>query len=161
TDAHTTKSKPISSINLMESASMAFVQAFMEEIPDKDTPISVYCGTGNNGGDGLAIAYLLKEQLYSNISVKIARFSTKETEDFRINLKRLELTEIPIIEISGSQDFPKEEAFLIIDALIGSGLSSSLRVDFQVLVDHLNQLNRNVVAVDIPSGFPSEGILDP
>ena len=160
-DAHTIKSKPISSIDLMESASRAFVKAFMEEIPDKDTSISVYCGTGNNGGDGLAIARLLKEQAYPNVSVKIARFSTKETEDFHINFKRLALTEIPIIEIYGVQDFPQEDAALIIDALIGSGLNSSLRGDFQVLVDHLSQLNKNVIAVDIPSGFPSEGKIDP
>lgn len=160
-DAYTIKNKPISSIDLMEAASIAFVKAFMEEIPDKKTLISVYCGTGNNGGDGLAIARLLSEQLYHNISVKIARFSTKESEDFRINLKCLELTKIPIIEFSGTQGFPKEEADLIIDALIGSGLKSKLHGDFQILINHLNKLNRTIIAVDIPSGFPSEGIIDP
>lgn len=160
-DAYTIKSKAISSVDLMESASTAFVMAFIEEIPEKDIPISIYCGTGNNGGDGLAIARLLKEQEYHSISVKIARFSTKETEDFRINLKRLALTEIPIIEITETKNFPKEEASIIIDALIGSGLNSTLHGDFQVLVNHLNNLNRNVIAVDIPSGLPSEGEVEP
>lgn len=160
-DAHTIKNKPISSVDLMESAAIAFVKAFMEEIPEKDSAISIYCGTGNNGGDGLAITRLLKEQGYNYLSVKIARFSTKETEDFRINLKRLALTEVPIIEITGTQDFPQENAALIIDALIGSGLNSALHGDFQALVKHLNDLNRNIIAVDIPSGFPSEGKIDP
>ena len=50
-DAHTIKTRPISSIDLMESASNAFVRAFIAELPNIDTTISVYCGTGNNGGE--------------------------------------------------------------------------------------------------------------
>jgi hydroxyethylthiazole kinase-like uncharacterized protein yjeF len=127
------KNKPISSIDLMESASAAFVKAFMKEVPDRDTLISVYCGTGNNGGDGLAIARLLKEQAYDSISVKIMRFSPKESPDFKINLDRLKLTGIPsYLNCLNANHLPKENASVIIDALIGSGLNKALEGDFQI-----------------------------
>jgi len=159
-DAYTIKNKPISSIDLMESASAAFVKAFMKEVPDRDTLISVYCGTGNNGGDGLAIARLLKEQAYDSISVKIMRFSPKESPDFKINLDRLKLTGIPLTELPETNHLPKENASVIIDALIGSGLNKALEGDFQSLIKHLNKLKKKVIAVDVPSGFPTEGIID-
>lgn len=159
-DAYTIKNKPISSINLMESASRAFVKAFIEEIPDKATHISVYCGTGNNGGDGLATARLLKEQAYDSISVKIMRFSPKESADFKINLDRLKLSGIPLIELSDANHLPKENASVIIDALIGSGLNKALEGDLKTLIIQLNKLKMKVIAVDVPSGFPAEGIID-
>jgi len=160
-DSYTIEHKPISSIDLMELASGAFVKAFMDEVPDRDTQISVYCGTGNNGGDGLAIARLLKEQAYDSVSVRIVRFSLKESADFKINLNRLNLTGIPISEIFDTKKLPKENAPIIIDALIGSGLNKTLEGNFQILIKHLNKLKRKVFAVDVPSGFPSEGIIDP
>ena len=159
-DAYTIKNKPISSIDLMESASAAFVKAFMDEVPDRDTLISVYCGTGNNGGDGLAVARLLKEQAYDSISVKIMRFSPKDSADFKINLDRLKLTGIPLSELSNATNLPKENATVIIDALIGSGLNKALEGDLQALIKYLNKLKKKVIAVDIPSGFPSDGIID-
>lgn len=159
-DAYTIKNKPISSIDLMETASGAFVKVFMEEVPDRDTLISVYCGTGNNGGDGLAIARLLKEKGYDRISVKIARFNPKESADFKINLDRLKLTGIPLFELLNTTNLPKENASVIIDALIGSGLNKALEGDLQTLIKHLNKLKKKAIAVDVPSGFPSEGIID-
>ena len=109
-DAYTIKKRKIRSIDLMESASRAFVKAFTTEVTERDSGISVYCGTGNNGGDGLAIARLLQEQGYTNISVKIVRFSAKESLDFKINLERLKLTAIPIYELHELKNFPKEKA---------------------------------------------------
>ncbi len=160
-DAYTIKNKPISTLDLMEAASMAFVTAFRDEVPELDTQISIYCGTGNNGGDGLAIARLLKKQAYDRISVKIARFSPKESAVFKINLDRLKLTGIPIIELSAANSLPKENAKVIIDALIGSGLNKALEGDLQTLIIQLNKLKKKVIAVDVPSGFPSEGIIEP
>ncbi|SDM81146.1 yjeF C-terminal region, hydroxyethylthiazole kinase-related/yjeF N-terminal region [Daejeonella rubra] len=160
-DAHTIKNKPISSLDLMESASNAFIYAFKQDVPTIDSLISVYCGTGNNGGDGLAIARLLKENAYDRISVKIARFSAKESADFSANLERLKLTGIPITEITNTDVFPEENAEVIIDALIGSGLNKALQGDLKSLVIHLNQLQKKVIAVDIPTGLPSEGPIDP
>jgi NAD(P)H-hydrate epimerase len=160
-DAYTIKTRPISSLDLMESASNAFIRVFKEEVPNIDSLISVYCGTGNNGGDGLAIARLLKENAYDGISVKIARFSANESADFTANLDRLKLTGISITEITRNEDFPTENAEIIIDALIGSGLTKALQGDLKLLVKHLNKLKKKIIAVDIPTGLPSEGPIDP
>ena len=159
-DAYTISSKQISSLQLMERASEAFTDAFEEEISDKNTKISFYCGTGNNGGDGLAIARILKKRGFENISVRIARFQKSESPDFVSNLRRLKDTKIPVTDILGNDSIPYEEADVIVDALLGSGLNKPLEGDLEQLVVHINQLHRTVIAVDIPTGLPAEGKID-
>src|SRR5690606_21766278 len=95
-DAETLKSFSISSHTLMEQASMAFVQRFCDLIPDAHASILVLCGTGNNGGDGLAIARLLQSSGYSDISVLIFRSNGKESSDFAVNLDLLKKAPISI-----------------------------------------------------------------
>src|ERR1700749_189274 len=87
-DAYTIAHEPIASIDLMERASRAFVGWFVNHFPGKKKGIAVYCGTGNNGGDGLAISRMLDEHGYKTLNIKIARFSSKSTDDFNINLER-------------------------------------------------------------------------
>lgn len=158
-DAHTISSKPISSIDLMEAASIAFVKEFQKEVTDKYIPISIYCGTGNNGGDGLAVARLLYANDYKNISVKISRFSNKSTKDFDVNRERLKLTDIQITELSDTNPSPEENAEVIIDALLGSGLNKPVEGILRELIDYINSLQKKVISLDVPSGFPSGGII--
>ena len=159
-DGFTIKHKPITSTDLMEKASSAFVQMFRQNFINQDVPVSVYCGTGNNGGDGLAIARLLKEQGYERVSVKIVRFNAQSSADFEANLKRLQLTGITVAEIGNDVDFPEENAEILIDALLGSGLNRPLDKGYKMLVEHLNKLQKILVSVDVPTGFPTEGIID-
>ncbi len=156
-DAHTIASRSIASIDLMEGASKAFADIFALEFPDHDLIISVYCGTGNNGGDGLAIARLLNGNGYNNIKVKIARFSEKSTSDFDENLQRLRRENIAVSEFYKVSEAGEENADVIIDALLGSGFNKPLKDEWMELVRWLNSLNKIVVAVDIPTGFKSEG----
>jgi len=153
-DAYTIEHEPITSVDLMERASKAFTKLFILEYPDKGKCISVYCGTGNNGGDGLAIARLLKAEHYK-ISVKIARFSEKSSPDFEANLKKLK--SIDVAEIKAGDEIPAEESDIIIDALLGTGINKPLADDYARLVEYLNTLNKTVVAVDVPTGFYTEG----
>ncbi|MDB5090484.1 MAG: bifunctional ADP-dependent NAD(P)H-hydrate dehydratase/NAD(P)H-hydrate epimerase [Mucilaginibacter sp.] len=156
-DAYTIANEPVSSIDLMERASKAFVGWFVNHFPDKKKAISVYCGTGNNGGDGLAIARMLNDHQYKSVSVKIARFSDKASADFNANFKRLQQTGLPLTEIKPGENFPSENSPVIIDALLGTGLNKPLTGDYKNLVSHINSLKRIVVAVDVPTGFFSEG----
>jgi hydroxyethylthiazole kinase-like uncharacterized protein yjeF len=160
-DAFTIANEPITSINLMERASKAFVGWFINHFPDKALSISFYCGTGNNGGDGLAIARLLKEHHYKCVNVIVARFSDKQSNEFTVNLGRLIQTDIPITEIGGGDSIPGESSAIIIDALLGTGLNKPLAGDYERLVKHINNLNSTIVAVDVPTGFFSEGEVDP
>ncbi|HTE00333.1 MAG TPA: NAD(P)H-hydrate dehydratase [Mucilaginibacter sp.] len=159
-DAYTIAHEPITSIDLMERAAKAFVGWFINHFPDKKQAIAVYCGTGNNGGDGLAIARMLKDHQYQNIDVKIALFSSKSSDDFTTNLHRLIPAGIPIKEIKIGEKLPEENSSIIIDALLGTGLNKPLYGDYEKLVNYLNGLQKTVVAVDVPTGFFSEGETD-
>lgn len=156
-DAHTIKHQPISSQKLMEHASKAFVEVFIRHYPDKQCAISIYCGTGNNGGDGLAIARLLHQQKYQQLQVVIARFGKKSTADFDANFRKLQKLTIPYLELFPRDALPADDSRLIIDALLGSGLNKPLTGDFARLVAHLNSLNKTVVAVDVPTGLFIDG----
>jgi len=158
-DAYTIANEPITSINLMERAAKAFVGWFVNHFPDKNQAVSIYCGTGNNGGDGLAIARMLHGHHYKAVNVKITRFSDKASDDFNVNLKRLQ--KLPLIEIKSGDDLPTEESPVIIDAMLGSGLNKPLAGDYKRLVQYLNSIEKTVVAVDIPTGFFAEGKIDP
>src|ERR1700748_1573603 len=151
-DAYTIAHEPIASIDLMERASKAFISWFINHFPDKKKSIAVYCGTGNNGGDGLAIARLLKANHYNHIQVSIARFSEKSSADFEDNLKRLKAIHVNIIEIKAGDKIPADESDIVIDALLGSGLNKPLGGDYARLVKYLNGLNKTVIAVDVPTG---------
>ncbi|MFD2864560.1 NAD(P)H-hydrate dehydratase [Mucilaginibacter antarcticus] len=156
-DAHTVITEPISSVNLMERASKAFVGWFINHFQDKDLTIAVYCGTGNNGGDGLAIARMLYDHRYLNIDVKIARFSDNATEDFNTNLDRIKNMGLDLHELKRDGVLPAENASILIDALLGSGLNKPLSGDYEQLAQHINALNKTVVAVDVPTGFLPDG----
>lgn len=160
-DAYTIEHEPVASIDLMERASKAFVGWFVNHFPEQQKIIAVYCGTGNNGGDGLAIARMLDKHGYQKISVKIARFSERSSGDFNTNLERLKKTAITVTEIHPGEDFPEEKAEIIIGALLGTGLNKPLSGDYERLVNYLNSLKRTVVSVDVPTGLPSDGVVDP
>ncbi|MXV17996.1 NAD(P)H-hydrate dehydratase [Hufsiella ginkgonis] len=156
-DQYTIQQRKISADDLMEDAVNAFCRTFIATFPDKHQFISVYCGTGNNGGDGLAIARLLVREGYQQVTVKIAPFNRSRAEGFRLNLGRVESLRIPVTELS-ADGFPDEsQATVLIDALLGSGLNKPLTGSWQLLVRHLNNSGRPIVSVDIPTGFPAEG----
>lgn len=156
-DAYTIKHEPISSTDLMERAAKAFVGWFINHFPDKKQGISVYCGTGNNGGDGLAIARMLYAHKYLKTTVTIARFSKKTTPDFDTNLERLITAGISFTQLQPGDKLPDDKSPVIIDALLGSGLNKPLAGDYANLVTQLNALNKTTVSVDVPTGLFSDG----
>ncbi len=156
-DEYTIAHKPIASVDLMEQAARAFVNQFIKDEPDTNKSIAILCGKGNNGGDGLAIAYLLQAAGYKKLKVYLVNFSKKESEDYTINLQRLEETNCLKVKVDEPATFKKADADLIIDAILGSGLNKPLTGDYLELVTTINQLNKRVYAVDVPTGFFSEG----
>lgn len=149
-DEHTIESEPIASIDLMERASKAFTQWFVNNFSPKRS-IAIICGRGNNGGDGLAIARLL---LKRNYSVKVFIIGNKEgSQDFEINRKRLkDLTDI--VALSSINDLDQvQNQEIIIDGIFGSGLSRPIEGYYKDVVEHINQLNCIRIAIDVPSGL--------
>ncbi len=159
-DAYTISQQSIPSVDLMERAAKAFVDVFMQEVPDKKTAIAIICGPGNNGGDGLAIARLLVQEGYGSCEVFLASFSAKQSGDYLINLARLRKTRVAVTQLDKVDLLGQSKAAVIVDAILGSGLNKSLTGDFLAMATLVNQLNRKVIAVDVPTGFYAEGQLD-
>src|SRR4051812_24610992 len=109
-DAYTIAHEPIGSVDLMERAAKAFVGWFVNHFPEKRKSIAVYCGTGNNGGDGLAIARILSEHGYQKLDIKIARFSSSASDDFVKNQERVERMGITLTEIKSGAPLPVEDS---------------------------------------------------
>lgn len=159
-DAYTITHHAVSSIDLMEQAAKAFVKVLKKRYSNKALSISILCGQGNNGGDGLAIARLLHNDKYENISVYLINFSTKQSDDYTENLERLAKTKIRQISITEPSQFKSIKSDLIIDAILGSGLNKPLRDKYVDLANKVNNLCKSIIAVDVPTGFPCEGIID-
>jgi hydroxyethylthiazole kinase-like uncharacterized protein yjeF len=153
-DAYTIKHEPIASIDLMERASREFVQWFTGKF-DALNKVGVVCGTGNNGGDGLVIARLLKEWNYP-VKVWIVRGAVKESPDFKINLQKI-TGKVETSEIRTTSDKGLfSDRHILIDAIFGSGLSRPLEGIYAQAVDCINQTDAIRVAVDIPSGLSAD-----
>jgi len=158
-DEYTIANLPIASIDLMEKAARAFVQSFLRDEFDANSNIAIFCGKGNNGGDGLAIAHLLLNNGCENVKVFIANFGDKQSSDFAINLQRLDESRCKKTVLNKASDLKNFKADIIIDAILGSGLNKPLAGEYALLVNHLNKLNKKVYAVDVPTGFPAEGCI--
>lgn len=158
-DQYTILNEPIRSSDLMERACKAFVKVFMERLNDRKKNIIVFCGKGNNGGDGLAISRMLLDEGYQNLQVFIADFSDKASEDFELNLERLQLKDGTIFYLKSADDIDLQESEVVIDALLGSGLNKPLEKDWDKLVKKINQFPGFKISVDVPTGMPCEGEL--
>jgi NAD(P)H-hydrate epimerase len=159
-DTYTIAHEPIASIDLMERASQAFVDWFTPRI-DTSKKVGVVCGTGNNGGDGLAIARLLGEWGYS-ITAWIVEGGVRQAEDFRINLERLPAN-ITRITVTTADAFSTGGCDILIDAIFGSGLSRAPEGLYADVIGVINKSEAMRIAVDIPSGLmadaPSSGTI--
>jgi hydroxyethylthiazole kinase-like uncharacterized protein yjeF len=150
-DAFTIENEPISSLNLMERASQAFVGWFTNQF-DAEKPVSVFCGKGNNGGDGLAISRILHGQGYS-VQLFIIEYTADASADFRQNLELLP-ADLPVITIDDDRLLPApDNNHLVIDALLGSGLSRPVTGLLQQVIQKINASSATIVSVDIASGL--------
>lgn len=151
-DQYTIDKSAVASIDLMEKAAIGCADWLMLKFPSS-TPIQIFCGKGNNGGDGLAIARILSMHEYK-VAVYILEFGHLGTADFQENLQRLHALDVEIRFISSEENFPLlESPTIIIDALYGSGLNRPLEGLSASLVEHINLSMLPVIAIDVPSGL--------
>src|SRR5882757_1498228 len=137
-DAFTMEQEPISSIDLMERAAESCL-SWLETNHYLGQSFSIYCGKGNNGGDGLALARMLSFQ-DCPVTVHILEFGHLGTDDFQANLARLHPTPVEIRFVQGPENFhPIPPGNILIDALFGSGLNRALDGVAAQLASHLNQ----------------------
>ncbi len=155
-DKYTISNEPIPSIDLMERAAGTVFQWILNRY-ENTRNVKVFVGSGNNGGDGLAVARMLAEKKYS-VGVFWVKFTENCSKDWEINYKRLEDQGIADIEIlTGADNKPQISTDdLVIDAIFGSGLSRPLEGFPAEIVDHINASGANVISIDIPSGLFDE-----
>ncbi len=155
-DAFTIENEPILSIDLMERASMAFTKKITERW-DTKTPVKIFAGPGNNGGDALAVARLLNEINYK-VSVYLFIANSTLSDDCKTNLKRLrECKDIELTEVTTAFTPPQlTKDDLIVDGLFGTGLSRPLMGGFASVVKYINASPATVVSIDVPSGMMCE-----
>jgi hydroxyethylthiazole kinase-like uncharacterized protein yjeF len=155
-DQATIKNTPISSTDLMERAASKCVDWILGLNLDRSKRIHVFCGRGNNGGDGLVISRLLIQNGFEVITYDV-NFSERRSRDCEINLKRLIETGHKPIEIDGGTAFPKLfPGELIIDAIFGIGLTRTPEGISKKVIEKINQSGAEVIAIDIPSGLFAE-----
>lgn len=152
-DQATMKSLAISSTELMEKAGFSCFKWIDKALQNNRDPVHVFCGMGNNGGDGLVISRLLAKKGI-DVRTYLVNFSDKRSDDFLINLERLKELGIPVYEIMNKEDFPDINCQdLIIDAIFGIGLKRTIEGFTSQLIQQLNASKADIISIDIPSGL--------
>jgi len=159
-DAWASNELGISGVVLMENAGRSCAQLIKKESEGVANPkVCIFCGTGNNGGDGYVIARHLLNSGF-RVVVVICGDRAGIKGDAKINLDILEKLGQTIEHLdlgAGDTDCRvkalADGASIVVDALFGTGLSGRLRPEYIELIEAINRLDRPVLAVDIPSGL--------
>jgi NAD(P)H-hydrate epimerase len=146
---------------LMENAGRGASRILLEQFSGvKDRPVGVMAGRGNNGGDGFVIARCLHQQ---GIRVVVYLLANRQRVkgDAADNLELLQPLGVPVVEIPDENTFNRHKQAMSaidiwVDAILGTGLKSTVKGYFQTVIDFINSQHRPVLAVDIASGLDSD-----
>ena len=160
-DRYTIEEFGIPGLILMENAGRGVTEIILEKFaPEAANGVIIVCGPGNNGGDGFVIARHLAQRGYP-----VQIFSLAPEEKFRgdalVNLKIVQKMSLPLKYILQEHHVSELEsalksAGLVIDAIFGTGLAREVTGRFAKAIDFINQAERPVVSVDIPSGLSAQ-----
>ncbi len=156
-DKKTIEGIGIPGLELMEKAGKGVALVAKEMLGDvKNKKVAIFCGGGNNGGDGFVVGRYLSEW-----GAEIEFYLTANREevkgDAKTNLEKAEKVGLPITEVLKKEEIPsKIEANLIVDALFGTGFSGEITGLVKDMVEGINCSAIPVVSVDIPSGLHAD-----
>ena len=154
-DASTLTNEPIASIDLMERAAMACFRRLIKLLkPEQE--IDVFCGKGNNGGDGLAIARMLIEHGFE-CTIFVVHFSEKFSADAHINDQRLrEKYTSRMVDVTSLEELngitPGNNS-VVIDALLGIGANKPAEGLLAETIRFINKHFQKIISIDVPSGL--------
>lgn len=157
-DQLTIERQHIRFIDLMERAGSKAADWILQKFPEQKK-FSIYCGFGNNGGDGLVIARLLADHS-KNVTVYLVEGAGKETDAFRENLERLvQQVKVQIITLATKEqiEIPPGES-IIIEAIFGNGINREPDHLPLEVIQTLNNCNNTVVSIDVPGGLLPESL---
>lgn len=155
-DKFTIEKQEITSDELMERAAVGLFNWLHQRLEGAPVMIRLFCGIGNNGGDGVALARHLLEHGY-HIEVYIVNYSEKRSEAFLKNLERLKERKIWPEFLDGNSDLPPiGDKDIVIDAIFGIGINRPPDDWVGALMQHINSSGAFVLSVDVPSGMMSD-----
>jgi NAD(P)H-hydrate epimerase len=153
----------IPSLLLMENAGRGCADALYQRL--RGGPVAVFCGAGNNGGDGLVIARHLAVRGIE-VGVLLVPPASKLTGDAATNHRILRCCDVPIVELAGEGGptaitealdfFLDEPAEWIVDALLGTGAKGAPRPPYDSIIEWINAEDSRRLAVDVPSGLDAD-----
>jgi hydroxyethylthiazole kinase-like uncharacterized protein yjeF len=159
-DAWAIKTIGVPGVVLMENAGRSCAELIQEKLKHIENPkVCIFCGTGNNGGDGFVIA---RHLINAGHKVIVAIFGNqgKIKGDARINLGILRAMNQAIEQINpdafdAEQQIQRfaSDADMVIDGILGTGLTGEVRNGYKKIIETINTLKCPVLAVDIPSGL--------
>ena len=160
-DRQTIEMHAIPGIDLMEAAGQGAAVVLLNQFADQvEDGVSIICGKGNNGGDGFVIA---RELAAKDIEVTVYLLADTDAVkgDAAVNLRRLVPLKIPVIEVPDENSFSAHQSGiarsgLIVDAILGTGLTSDVRGFFKTVIDFINHTGLPIFAVDMPSGLNAD-----
>ncbi|AZB28826.1 NAD(P)H-hydrate dehydratase [Chryseobacterium balustinum] len=156
-DLYTIQNEPVSSVQLMERASSLCAEWIFSNCKHH-TKFAIFCGNGNNGGDGFAIARMLYLKGF-DIEVFINKEQLKFSDEALINYKRLkDISGISLRDFNETLRYNFDEKTVFIDALFGTGLSRKPEGIFKKVIEVLNSKNNPKISIDIPSGLFTDQI---
>ncbi len=152
-DQYTITHEPVASIDLMERAAKACVACLKMKWLSPETIYCIFCGNGNNGGDGLAIARLLLNQ-GCHVRVFLSGRQRRSDEN------AANLNELLSLYPSCVREFTNEEGLphcaVVIDALYGTGLNRPVSDTELHMINYMNTCGHPIVSIDIPSGLSGD-----
>jgi len=152
-DQKAIEERRIPSIMLMENAGRRISEVCVGMLGSaKGKKIAVFCCAGNNGGDGFVAARYLREQ-GAEVSVNVIGDRSQIKHDPKINLGRLENTEVNVRDIDSPVSV---DADLVIDAIFGIGLKGEVKEPVRSIIKDLNEKNLDIVSADVPSGLDAD-----
>ena len=152
-DKFTIEKQKITSDELMERSAIQIFNWIHTRMQGAPVKIHLFCGIGNNGGDGIALARHLQEHGY-NIGVYVVNYSKTRSKDFLINLERLKDRKIWPEFLDVDSKFPEiGRDDIIVDAIFGIGLNREPDVWVVKLMNYLHKTEAFILSVDIPSGL--------
>ena len=150
-DQYTIENEPIESLDLMKRAAQRLADFFIK-IYDRKKKVLIFCGQGNNGGDGLVVARLLDAARFE-VEVYTCHIG-KPSNDFEHLMKYRVTGDITLYPLRPEDKLPViDPDCILIDALFGTGLNKELTGFAAALVKHINQSGAEIVSIDIPSGM--------
>jgi NAD(P)H-hydrate epimerase len=156
-DGFTIENEGIPSINLMERAAQKCAD-YINSHFIKSQKVYVFCGSGNNGGDGFAIARMLYHNGF-DVEVLMDKEQVSLTKDAQANLEKVKnISWIDVVDFDGLNTGINEDS-IIIDAIFGSGLNRKIEGKTAKIIRELNTLKACKIAIDVPSGVVIDGNL--